>query len=60
MVVGDVKPQIVPFIFHVFEYIVKGLDDDGVGEVVDRDRVDIVGVIIASRIVVLVAVNGSD
>ena len=37
MVVGDVKPQPLPFVFRVFGYRVEGLDDDGVAEVFDRD-----------------------
>ena len=60
MVVGDVKPRRVPFIFHVFKYLVEGLDDCGVGEVFDRDCVDIVGVIIVRHVVALVAVDESE
>ena len=60
MVVGDIKTWRVPFLFHVFDYLVKGLDDGGVGEVFDQDSVDIVGVIIVRHVVVLVSVNGSD
>ena len=60
MVVGDIEPWLVSFLFHVFEYRVEGLDDGGVGEVFDRDRVDIVGVVIVRHVVVLVAVGRLD
>ena len=48
------------FLLHVFEYLVEGLDDGGIGEVFDWDCVDAVCVVIIRHIVILVAVNGSD
>ena len=49
----------MPFLFHFAEYLVKGFDAGGVGEILDWDCVHVVCVVILRHIVILIAVDGS-
>ena len=60
MVFCDVTPRLGSFLFHVFEYHVKGLAGGGVVKVFDRERMDIVRVVIVHHILILVSGDGSD
>ena len=60
MVVRYIEARLVSFLFHIAEYLVKGFDDGGVGEVLDWDCVDVVRVVIIRHIVILISIDGSD
>ena len=60
LAVSDIKVRLVTFFFHVAKYFDEGLDDGGVGEVLDWDCLDVVRVVIIRHIIILIAVDGLD